>query len=49
VFYKIDYSPSRGDKLQRDIMVSNSQTQIEEIFSNQIEKDIKKGWELISN
>jgi hypothetical protein len=49
VFYKIDYSPSRGDKLQRDIKVSNSQTQIEEIFSNQIEKDIKKGWELISD
>ena len=22
VFYKIDYSPSRGDKLQRDIKVS---------------------------
>ena len=49
VFYKIDYSPSRGDKLQRDIKVSNNQSQIEEIFSYQIETDIKKGWELISN
>ena len=49
VFYKIDYSPSRGDKLQRDIKVSNNQSQIEEIFSDQIETDIKKGWELISN
>ena len=49
VFYKIDYSPSRGDKLQRDIKVSNNETQIEKIFSDQIETDIKKGWELISN
>jgi len=49
VFYKIDYSPSRGDKLQRDIKVSNNQSQIEELFSNQIETDIKKGWELMSN
>ena len=49
VFYKIDYSPSRGDKLQRDIKISNNQTQIDKIFSDQIETDIKKGWELISN
>ena len=49
VFYKIDYSPSRNDKLQRDIKISNNQSQIEKIFSDQIEKDIKKGWELISN
>jgi len=49
VFYKIDYSPSRGDKLQRDIKVSNNQSQIEKIFSDQIETDIKKGWELVSN
>ena len=44
VFYKIDYSPTRGDKLQRDIKVSNNQDQITKIFLEQIEKDIKKGW-----
>ena len=49
VFYKIDYSPSRGDKLQRDIRVSQNQIQVEKIFSDQIEADIKKGWDLISN
>ena len=49
VFYKIDYSPSRGDKLQRDIKVSNNQDQIFTIFSEQIEKDIKKGWVLHEN
>ena len=46
VFYKIDYSPSRGDKLQRDIKVSDDRSQIEKIYSNQIESDIKKGWKL---
>lgn len=49
VFYKIDYSPSRGDKLRREIKVSNSQTQIKKIFSDQIKTDIKKGWKLIKN
>lgn len=49
VFYKIDYSPTRGDKLQRDIKVSNNQDQIITIFSEQIEKDIKKGWVLHEN
>ena len=49
VFYKIDYSPSRGDKLQREIKVSNNQSQIEKLYSDQIESDIKKGWNLYSN
>ena len=49
VFYKIDYSPSRGDKLQRDIKISDNQSQIEKIYSNQIESDIKKGWNLHTN
>ena len=49
VFYKIDYSPSRGDKLRREIKVSNIQTQIKKIFSDQIKTDIKKGWKLIKN
>jgi len=49
VFYKIDYSPSRGDKLQRDIKISDNQSQIEKIYSDQIESDIKKGWNLHTN
>ena len=49
VFYKIDYSPTRGDKLQRDIKVSNNEDQIITLFSEQIEKDIKKGWVLHEN
>ena len=49
IFYKIDYSPSRGDKLQRDIKISDNQSQIEKIYSDQIESDIKKGWNLYTN
>ena len=48
VFYKIDYSPTRSLKLQRDIKVSNNKNQIIKIFNKQIETDIKKGWNKIS-
>lgn len=44
VYGKIDYSPTRADKLQRDLKVSNDENQIIDIFSKSIEKDIKKGW-----
>ena len=47
VFYQIDYSPSRGDKLKREIKVSSSEKQIVEIFNAEIEKDIKSGWNKI--
>ena len=40
---------SRGDKLQRDIKISDNQSQIEKIYSDQIESDIKKGWNLHTN
>ena len=44
VFYKIDYSPSRAAKMKREIKVSNDKNQILNIFSSEIENDIKKGW-----
>ena len=47
VFYKIDYSPSRKDKMKRDIKVSNDEEQIMKIFDAEIETDIKSGWEKI--
>ena len=46
VFYKIDYSPTRSDKLQRDVKISNSLDQINKIYQKQIESDIKKGWKI---
>ena len=48
VFYKVDYSPSRVSKLNRDIKVSNDKKQILNIFNDSIESDIKKGWEKIN-
>lgn len=44
IFYHIDYSPTRADKLKREIKVSNSKQQILKIFETQIESDIKTGW-----
>ena len=44
IFYQIDYSPTRAEKLKREIKVSNSKQQILKIFETQIESDIKTGW-----
>ena len=46
VFYKIDYSPTRSDKLQRDVKISNNLDQMNKIYQKQIESDIKKGWKI---
>ena len=44
VYYGIDYSPSRASKLNREIKVSNDKKQIEKIFQDEIESNVKKGW-----
>ena len=44
VYYKIDYSPTRKIKIKRDIKISNSKNQIINLFKNEIESDIKSGW-----
>ena len=44
VYYKIDYSPTRKIKIKRDIKISNSKKQIINLFKNEIESDIKSGW-----
>ena len=46
VFYKIDYSPTRSDKLQRDVKISNNLDQMNKIYQKQIDSDIKKGWKI---
>jgi len=44
VYYKIDYSPTRKIKIKRDIKISNIKKQIINLFKNEIESDIKSGW-----
>ena len=47
VYYAVDYSPSRATKLNRDIKVTNDKVQIQKIFDDEIESNIKKGWNKI--
>lgn len=48
VYYKIDYSPTRKDKMKRDIKISSSKKQILDIYNSEIDTDIKSGWNLSS-
>jgi len=45
VFHLTDFSAGRKDPLKREIRVSNSKEQIENIFHESIASNIKKGWE----
>tara|TARA_Y100000385_G_C13043532_1_gene616388 strand:+ start:269 stop:1609 length:1341 start_codon:yes stop_codon:yes gene_type:complete len=47
IYHYTDFSPSRADVLKKDLKVSNSKKQIEEIFNDEILKNIKKGWEKV--
>lgn len=47
VYHYTDFSPSRAEVLKKDLKVSNSKKQIEEIFNDEILKNIKKGWEKV--
>lgn len=47
VYHFTDFSPSRADVLKKDLKISNSKKQIEEIFNDEILKNIKKGWEKV--
>ncbi len=44
VFHYTDFSPNRGDMLKKDIKVSDSKAQIEEIYDEGLAKNVKKGW-----
>lgn len=46
VFHYTDFSSSRKDMLKKEIKVSDSKKQIEQIFSDEISENVKKGWEL---
>jgi len=44
VFHYSDFSSSRADMLKTEIIVSNSETQIQKVFAIELVDNIKKGW-----
>ena len=44
VMHFTDFSPNRKDPLSREVRVSSSQTQIEQLFASLKEENIKAGW-----
>jgi hypothetical protein len=44
VLHFTDFSPNRKDALTREVLVSNSQEQIQELYDALKEENIKKGW-----
>lgn len=44
VIHYTDFSPNRKDPLARDVLVSNSSDQIEELYAGLKDENIKKGW-----
>ena len=49
VLHYTDYSPNRKDPLAREVRVSNSLEQINDLLQEMIATNIKKGWELHSS
>ena len=47
VYHYTDFSPSRGEMLKKEIKVSDSKKQIEEIFAAELAENVKKGWEKV--
>ena len=45
VYHYTDFSPSRAEMLKKEIKVSDSKKQIEEIYAAEILENVKKGWE----
>ena len=48
VFHLTDFSSGRKDPLKKEVKVSDSKDQIEDIFAEEIIKNIKKGWEKVT-
>ncbi|MDR2285982.1 MAG: hypothetical protein LBE04_00675 [Prevotellaceae bacterium] len=48
VFHYTNFSSERKEPLQRDVFVSNNEEQIMQIMQDVIDKNIKKGWEIIN-
>ena len=44
VFHYTNFSPTRKDMLKKDVKVSDSKKQIEQIYADEIAENVKKGW-----
>ena len=49
VVHFTDFSPNRATPLTRDIRVSNSREQIDQLFESLKQENVKKGWEPVSD
>ena len=47
VYHYTDFSAGRAEMLKKEIKVSNSKKQIEEIFAAEVLENVKKGWEKV--
>jgi hypothetical protein len=47
VYHYTDFSPGRAEMLKKEIKVSNSKKQIEDIFAAEVVANVKKGWEKV--
>ena len=47
VYHYTDFSAGRAEMLKKEIKVSNSKKQIEEIFAAEVLANVKKGWEKV--
>jgi hypothetical protein len=47
VFHYTDFSAGRAEMLKKEIKVSDSKKQIEEIFASKVLENVKKGWEKV--
>ena len=47
VYHYTDFSATRKEMLKKEIKVSDSKKQIEEIFATELAENVKKGWEKV--
>ena len=47
VYHYTDFSATRKEILKKEIKVSNSKKQIEDIFNTELAENVKKGWEKV--
>jgi hypothetical protein len=47
VYHYTDFSAGRAEMLKKEIKVSDSKKQIEEIFAAEVLENVKKGWEKV--